>query len=87
MSGMLMIPLGYLEVNMPKIMENIYPEMMLYLLFLKIAVVTIIDMFVVVSATVILLVHREKGSASVERSRAVGAAENLAGLDIPQTLH
>jgi hypothetical protein len=58
--GLLLIPLGYVEIKMPRIMQDVYPEMMLYLLFAKIAIVTAIDLFVTASATVMLLVHRDK---------------------------
>lgn len=67
--GLLLIPLGYVEIKMPRIMQEVYPEMMLYLLFAKIAVVTAIDLFVTASATVMLLVHRDKDSVILSRRR------------------
>jgi hypothetical protein len=59
--GLLLIPVSYLLMKMPYIMAKTFPEIALYILGSKIVIVDSIDFIITASATLFLLIHREKG--------------------------
>ena len=62
--SLLLIPLGYVQMKMPEIMERMFPETMLYWLSVKIVIIAVVDLIVTACATVVLLNHRDSENAA-----------------------
>jgi hypothetical protein len=57
--SLLFIPITYLHLKLPSLMERLVPEVVLYALVIRIITINIIDFFITSSASIVLLYHRE----------------------------
>ena len=57
--GLLFIPFTVLHLRLPVLMDRLVPEVVLYALFLRIFMLSFIDIIITSSAAILLLKHRE----------------------------